>query len=601
MAKVKLPFRYPGGKYYALKKLRPFWENLEHDEYREPFLGGGAVFWDKEKVKYNWINDKDPELIHTLEYITKKENRDKLIKEFNKEKEATKNKHKKAKNMNPKTDFERAFRYYYLNRTSYSGKMINPSWGYRPKRSLPPYRWKERIIPCGKKLNGVKITNYDFQKVISSPKKGERVLMFLDPPYFDPVQEHYNYSFNKYDHKRLASLLKQTNYYFILTYDDCKEIRKLYKWANIYELNFFYRMDNSNDNNKQRKKGEEIVITNYSVEKLNDKPSLFEASNNLRGELKNDFPKVITHNKTIREKIKAPLRYPGSKYRASKYIIPFLEDIEHDEYREPFFGGGGVFFRKPIVQHNWINDKEKELMFTYYAMKDQVMREELCNKVKDVKPTKEYFNSLQERRKKINELINSIDLSDQKFKSIKEEYDYLITILKSEFNTSEELLDIVFRYFVINRTAYSGIMNSANWGYSPKKSVQPYKWPNRIKQAGRKLEHTKITAVDYKKVIKAPKTGNQVLLYLDPPYFKADQKRAYVHSFIENDHYELASLLYEINKNTEYKFCLSYDNCSEIRKLYDWANINDYKWRYHTANSNVATRKLGKELIITNY
>ena len=46
--KVLLPFRWAGGKYYALKILRRFWENLTHDEYREPFLGGGSVFWAKD-------------------------------------------------------------------------------------------------------------------------------------------------------------------------------------------------------------------------------------------------------------------------------------------------------------------------------------------------------------------------------------------------------------------------------------------------------------------------------------------------------------------------------------------------------------------------
>jgi len=36
--KIVLPFRWAGGKYYAISKLKQFWENFEHDEYREPFL-----------------------------------------------------------------------------------------------------------------------------------------------------------------------------------------------------------------------------------------------------------------------------------------------------------------------------------------------------------------------------------------------------------------------------------------------------------------------------------------------------------------------------------------------------------------------------------
>jgi DNA adenine methylase len=264
--KVLLPFRWAGGKFYALKILERFWKKIDHDEYREPFLGGGSVFWAKEKVDINWINDIDEELIHTLEFISNFKQRDKLLELFEDEAEASKEKHTKVKGHNPSSDLEKAYRYYYLNRTSYSGKMKNPSWGYKPKRSLPPPRWKERIIPCSEKLQGVNLTSLDFEEVIQAPSQGRKVLMFLDPPYFKAKQEnHYVKSFKMDDHVRLAKVLKKTKHNFFLTYDDCDEIREFYSWANIYEINFFYRLDNSNDNDKKRKKGNELVITNYKV------------------------------------------------------------------------------------------------------------------------------------------------------------------------------------------------------------------------------------------------------------------------------------------------------------------------------------------------
>ncbi len=42
-------------------------------------------------------------------------------------------------------------------------------------------------------------------------------------------------------------------------------------------------------------------------------------------------------------KIKSPLRYPGGKSRAIKQILPQIP-VNIREYREPFFGGGSVFF-----------------------------------------------------------------------------------------------------------------------------------------------------------------------------------------------------------------------------------------------------------------
>ena len=264
--KVTLPFRWAGGKYYALKKLQPFWECVEHDEYREPFLGGGAVFWAKPKVKHNWLNDIDEGLTRTLDFIKTEKNRHKLIELFENEIEATKEKYAEVKALKPKNELEFVYRYYYLNRTSFSGKMINPSWGYRPKRSLPPCRWSERIIPCGEKLQDVTLTNQDFEKVILQKGAGKSTLLFLDPPYYLGNKEnHYAHGFTLEDHVRLAKTCEKTKNKFFLTYDDCEEVRALYQWANIFSLEFYYRLDNSKDSSNKRKIGSEIVITNYDI------------------------------------------------------------------------------------------------------------------------------------------------------------------------------------------------------------------------------------------------------------------------------------------------------------------------------------------------
>lgn len=267
--KAILPFRWAGGKYYALSKLRQFWYNFGHDEYREPFFGGGAVFWAKQKTKFNWINDIDDGLIRTLKFIADPINRQHLLEKFENGEEANKEEYAKVKNLEPKNELEFVYKYYYLNRTSFSGKMKNPSWGYRPKRSLPPARWKERIVPCGEKLLNTDITCLDFKDVMLADAKGEKVLMFLDPPYYHAKQEsHYACSFKKTDHERLAEVCKKTPHSFFLTYDDCPEIRELYSWANIFSLEFYYRLDNSKNNGDKRKVGSELVITNYNVDNL---------------------------------------------------------------------------------------------------------------------------------------------------------------------------------------------------------------------------------------------------------------------------------------------------------------------------------------------
>lgn len=270
--KKPIPFRYPGGKFYALKLIAPYWEHCLHDEYREPFVGGGSVFFTKPKSKYNILNDVDAELITTYRVMQDNRKREELVMMLSSE-VASKERWKEVFNFIPTNDLEIAYKYYYLNRTSFSGKLSSPAWGYREKRSLPPKRWKERIIPCGEKLEDVDIENNDFEEIINRPATGKNVLMFIDPPYYKPPKnKHYRYGFTENDHLRLADCLRNTPHKFILTYENTPEVIQLYSWAIINGMQFSYRVDNSADNKGVRRKGAELIITNFNI----CEPTLFD-------------------------------------------------------------------------------------------------------------------------------------------------------------------------------------------------------------------------------------------------------------------------------------------------------------------------------------
>ncbi len=53
--------------------------------------------------------------------------------------------------------------------------------------------------------------------------------------------------------------------------------------------------------------------------------------------------------------------------------MPFIDCVPHDEFREPFVGGGSVFFGKKKTKFNWINDLEKDLVDVYKAFSDSNM------------------------------------------------------------------------------------------------------------------------------------------------------------------------------------------------------------------------------------
>lgn len=278
---------------------------------------------------------------------------------------------------------------------------------------------------------------------------------------------------------------------------------------------------------------------------------------------KEPLPQFVFHPecmKNIIGKIVSPFRYPGGKYYALKYILPFILSVSHDEYREPFAGGGNVFFAKPKSKYNWLNDLEKVLIDTYLAFSDNELRNNLIDLFRN-----EHANK--ERHSEVKKLV------------------------------PKSHLDIAFRTYYLNRTSYSGIINKPAWGYREGKSSPPQNWNKFISDAGKKLKNVKLTSYDFEKVIHAKPEGKVVLMYLDPPYLHADQKRAYTKPFSQNDHIRLAKIL----KKTKFLFCLSYDDCKEIRDLYNWTKIHERSWLYNTANCRGVKRKNGKELIITNY
>ncbi|MBN2197898.1 DNA adenine methylase [Candidatus Wolfebacteria bacterium] len=264
--KPKTIFRYPGGKYKAIKYIQPFWEQIDHDEYREPFVGGGSVFIAKPSVPYNWINDLDKEIIAFYKVISDKKKREILINKLLALK-IDKPIYEQLYFSKPKDNLNKAFRYYILNRCSFSGITRWNSFIGDVRYNIT--NAQHLIRDVGPKLANTKITSQDFEKVIIEKSKGKKgVFLFLDPPYAESRQiVAYNVTFSKEDHLRLAKLLKKTKYPFLLTYDDCEFVRELYKWANLYSKTWTYSVANSRVHHNPRENGNELFISNFPIVK----------------------------------------------------------------------------------------------------------------------------------------------------------------------------------------------------------------------------------------------------------------------------------------------------------------------------------------------
>ena len=269
-AKFRSPLRYPGGKQKAIIKIAKMLP-AKVREYREPMVGGGSVYLHAKShnlAERYWINDKFPELVSFWLIGQDKKLCKKLVADLSKlhgsfrSGAQIKRYFQKARLEQPKDKYRQALLFFFFNRVTFSG--TTRAGGFSQAASLDRFTESsiERLLVLPEALEGTKITNVDYESVIKKP--GKDVFLFLDPPYFSSANLYgRNGRLHNFDHERLASLLKESGHRFLITYDDCAEVRKLYsKWAKIKPWKLQYGMNNCNQENLS-KIGRELFIYNY--------------------------------------------------------------------------------------------------------------------------------------------------------------------------------------------------------------------------------------------------------------------------------------------------------------------------------------------------
>jgi len=267
---IKSPLRYPGGKSRAIQLMK-FLLPKEFEEYREPFVGGGSFFiylrqvYPKLKI---WINDLNPELYFFWKYAQK--DSEKLASEIFKVKSERKNGQELFEELVNKdtkslSELQRAVRFFVLNRITFSG--VVEAGGYSRLAFLGRFTDSSirRVAKLGKILEGVRITCLDYRELLRNG--GKEVFIFLDPPYFKATKSKL-YGKNgilhlSFDHSEFANEMKKCNHSWLITYDDSPEIRKNFNFANIYEWELQYGMNNYKQGKAE--KGKELFISNYEL------------------------------------------------------------------------------------------------------------------------------------------------------------------------------------------------------------------------------------------------------------------------------------------------------------------------------------------------
>ena len=272
------PFvKWAGGKAQLLNDIKSLMPK-EFNNYYEPFVGGGALFFDV-APKIAVINDSNEELIFAYECFASNEEFSKMIERLNfYTKGHSELMYYAVREMDRKEKFltlpnyERAARLIYLNKSCFNGLYRVNGDGF----FNVPFGKKEKIN-CYNKENfdqihsyfsesNIKILNCDFEDAVKNAKKGDFV--YFDPPYdtWDNKDTFTSYAknpFGKKEQVRLADCFKRLSekgVYVMLSNHNTHFIQDLY---NGFNLHIVEARRNINSNGKGRGKVEEVIITNY--------------------------------------------------------------------------------------------------------------------------------------------------------------------------------------------------------------------------------------------------------------------------------------------------------------------------------------------------
>ncbi|MGJ6088537.1 DNA adenine methylase [Streptococcus suis] len=270
------PFtKWTGGKRQLLSVIKSLMPD-QYNNYFEPFVGGGALFFDLAPKKA-YINDFNSELINC--YLQIKKNPQILIELLAKHQENNSKEYyldlrsaDRDSRIDKMTDVERAARIMYMLRVDFNGLYRVNS---KNQFNVPYGRYKNPKIVEGELLlsiskylndNDIHILNKDFEEAVEDVRVGDFV--YFDPPYI-PLSE--TSAFTSYTHEgfsyedqvRLRDTfmkLDEKGAYVMLSNSSSPIVEELYKDFHIHKVE---ATRTNGAKSSSRGKISEIIVTNY--------------------------------------------------------------------------------------------------------------------------------------------------------------------------------------------------------------------------------------------------------------------------------------------------------------------------------------------------
>lgn len=261
----------------------------------------------------------------------------------------------------------------------------------------------------------------------------------------------------------------------------------------------------------------------------------------------------------------SPLRYPGGKTSLFPLFDNMMKSnsLRNITYVEPFAGGAGAALTLLLLEKvDWIviNDLDRAIYsFWQSALFD----------------TLKFIDKLHGTPVTINEW--------QKQRAI-------------YCDPYAHTFDLGFATFFLNRTNISGILNGGpigglnqNGKWKVDARFNKEKLSRRIHQVAAYKNRISVGNKNGVDLVKDFLGRSDVLIYLDPPYFKKGAS-LYLNHFKAQDHIALANVL---NDSPDDFWLLTYDNTEEIKSLYSDRETYEFSLNYNAYRS-----RIGKEILI---
>lgn len=291
------PFvKWAGGKRQILDRIKPYIEEIKRIigpdgayRYVEPFLGGGAVFF-QEHPSSALINDLNGDLVNAYKVIQSDKYLEliELLKNHQEKYRANPDEYyyeirswDRSEDWDSKSDVEKAARMIFLNRTCYNGLYRVNS---KNQFNTPIGRYKNPTI-CNEPLlkeihaylsdpsNHIEITNLDYGAILNRAQDND--IIYLDPPYDYEDDDGFTkyqfegFSFNDFvDLKKKCDQAIEKNAYIIISNNATQKVLELFENDSNYRIYYsrdeFETLRSINCRGELRKTGREVIVVGWN-------------------------------------------------------------------------------------------------------------------------------------------------------------------------------------------------------------------------------------------------------------------------------------------------------------------------------------------------